>query len=145
VIAWVWNSPQSAHVVVISGYDDSGGLIVLDPMRGQLNVPYQGFATNWGPSHNWNISWVFATDDAASRDDCKTVMRACTHPAHPQGDATACVHPMHQYDTYACSHVCYDWYGRPDAVPPVWYHAVHAPSASIRRRLSMHASRTSEW
>lgn len=117
VIAWVWNSMSSAHVVVISGYDDYGNVIVLDPLRGPLTVPYRGFATNWGPSHNWNISWVFTSSGgggSASGDDCRTVMRACTHQAHPEGHWNACVHPMHQADPYPCSHVCgYDYYGRP--------------------------------
>jgi hypothetical protein len=116
VIAWVWNSPTSAHVVVIVGYEDSGQLIVDDPLRGQLALPYSGFATNWGPSHLWNLSWRFqGTGSGPSTEQWTTIVEPCTHPAHPAGDRMACVHgTMHAYDTTACMHVCY-MYGR--AVP----------------------------
>jgi hypothetical protein len=111
VIAWFWNSPSSAHVVVLSGYDDSGNVVILDPMAGRLVLPFSGFATNWGPSHNWNITWVFG--GASQEENCSTVVDACFHAAH-QYDSGPCMHgAAHPYDTNPCVHPCgYDYWGR---------------------------------
>jgi predicted double-glycine peptidase len=112
VIAWVWNSPSSAHVMVLVGYDEYGSVIVLDPMAGRKSYPFSGFAANWGPAHDWNISWVFG--GASAQRNCSTVVDACSHPMHSY-DATACVHgTQHPYDSGQCGHLCgYDYWGRP--------------------------------
>jgi hypothetical protein len=116
VIAWIWNSPTSAHVVVIVGYRDPRTMLVFDPLRGPVEVAYDSFAANWGPQHNWNITWVFSSNRAESdsSQQWRTITEPCTHPAHPQGDHFVCAHgPMHPNgDIGPCGHVCHDQFGR---------------------------------
>jgi hypothetical protein len=57
MIAWVWNGPMSAHVVVIAGYRANGSLVILDPLRGRYDVPYGMFGTP-GMGQLWNLTWV---------------------------------------------------------------------------------------
>lgn len=122
IIAWVWNSPTSAHVVVIVGYRDPGIIMIFDPLTGPKELPHNAFATNWGPSHNWNISWVFSSGPnrtpgggRGGGPQWRTVIDPCTHRAHPAGDVGPCGHGvLHPAgDVYPCGHVCYDTYGRP--------------------------------
>ncbi|WP_395842103.1 papain-like cysteine protease family protein [Cystobacter fuscus] len=37
---------------------------------------------------------------------CRTVTRACQHPAHPQGDGSPCMHALHAVDMLPCPHGC---------------------------------------
>jgi hypothetical protein len=120
VIAWVWNSPTSAHVVVIVGYAQPNTLVVFDPMAGRLNLPFDRWATNWGPSHNWNISWIFTTDKAGGggggstgrverRIECQHQV-ACVH-------TMACGHRMPCAHRIQCQHPIYGPYGVVPAHP----------------------------
>jgi hypothetical protein len=121
IIAWVWNSPTSAHVVVIVGYARPNTLVVFDPMAGRLNLPFDRGATNWGPQHNWNISWIFTTNKVGGdggggstprverRIECQHRV-ACAHTM-PCGHRMACPHRI------PCQHPIYGPYGVVPAHP----------------------------
>lgn len=66
VIAWFWNGPMSAHVVVIVGYDERGRTLVIhDPLYADpVHVSYDQFASDYGPVHNWSTSWTFENASA---------------------------------------------------------------------------------
>ena len=118
VVAWIWNSPQTAHVVVLYGFTetpDRRTVHVLDPLRGAIDVNFDGFAANWGPQHNWNISWVFSKSgrggDRESHGASRECTQPCSHPAHSAGDPQACIHPAHQFDQIPCQHCVPGWTG----------------------------------
>lgn len=152
IIAWVWNSPQSAHVIVISGYaSNPRTLTVLDPLRGSLMVPFDGFAANWGPSHNWNISWIFdrgvatnSTSTTQPRQPSKVRRTtACTHAAHPAGHVMPCTHgTQHVADAYACQHPCPGPFGpvpcHPYGHPGPCVHPAHPYGDSVTCEHPLH-------
>jgi len=120
--------PSSGHVVVISGYDTSDRTVkVLDPMYGVHWVSYDRLIASWEMGV-WSLSFQFTTDRVGGDDDSdgertptqpryqpqyRVITEACTHPAHPGGDLSACAHgPAHpRGDVGPCQHVCYGPYG----------------------------------
>jgi hypothetical protein len=103
VIAWLWNSSTSAHVVAITGYDlNRGRVYVLDPMRqAPLWVGFGWLKKNpmtgtWrdtlfvdGPPMK-KVAVPVAPDDSADDDDGapkkKTTVHGVTEDSADEGD-----------------------------------------------------------
>ena len=59
IIAWLWNSPTAAHLVVITGYDvNSSSVLVFDPIAGVNWRDYLSFTSNSTTGY-WGISYCF--------------------------------------------------------------------------------------
>lgn len=128
IIAWVWNSPTSAHVVVIVGYRQPRVILIFDPLTGPKEVSFDGFAANWGPGHNWNISWIFSSGRSGRTSETPIPRPG---PARRQvecqhriacGHRVACGHRQECVHRIQCQHPIWTPYGLRPAHP---YDTVH--------------------
>jgi hypothetical protein len=66
LIAQLMSPMSSGHVVLISGYTESGELVVLDPLSGRSLVPYQNLIQGGRARGVWSGTFVNASVRAAA-------------------------------------------------------------------------------